>query len=285
MGLLSKRSPSRNVAGAGLVVLAIGAVNCACGTEQRRIQTVPDALACAREALGGTRALSAVSSLVVTWETTPDPANKRGLPSTTEITLGFPDKFKTTSRTLLPNGKDLVSVQGFSGDRQLSKRVYDQTLVVDEPDEASLLRNQHGFARWALMLLLRETAPRPLTWSQDLTSADQHFSVAASGPDGFIIALLLDKATCQPVAAVWDRAPNFGDGMSGRTSASGRYVERRDLLEYQTFDGIRLPTRIRTATDGIPRSELKLTSARVNPSLPDDLLDSPRTAGGFHGER
>jgi hypothetical protein len=125
------------------------------------------------------------------------------------------------------------------------------------------------------MLLLRETPVVPLKWSPALTpDGAAHVRIAATGPDSFNIALLLDNATCQPLGVMWDRAPNYDDAMSGRTSPSGRHVERRDLLDYRTFDGIRLPARIRTAVDGVPRGELKLITARVNPALPDELAQS-----------
>jgi hypothetical protein len=284
MAVRSMRSLSQSVAGAGLIALAIGAVGCTSGAAQRQIETVSGALACARAALGGSQALSAVSSLAVTFEITPDPANKTGRPSTHELTLGLPDKFKTTDRLQLPNRNDFVLMRGFSGDRQLVGG--DNQTRIQEPNEESFRVLRSDFARWALMLLLRETPVRPLTWSRDLTSDDAHFRIAATGPDGFNMALLLDKATCQPVAAMWDRAPNFDDAMSGRTPTNGRHVERYDLLEYRTFDGIRLPTRIRTATDGMPRAEWKVTSAQVNPPLPDDLADAPRpTARGSNAGR
>jgi hypothetical protein len=285
MAVRSTRSLLPNVAGAGLIALAVGAMGCARGAAQRQIETVSGALACARAALGGSEALSAVSSLAVTFEITPDPANKNGQRTTEELTLGLPDKFKTADRLRLPN-RDFVSVEGFAGDRQFFATPGSKETPVGEPNEESFRVLRTSFARWALMLLLRETPVTPLTWSQNLTSDDARFRIAATGPNGFNMALLLDKATCQPVAATWDRAPNYGDAMSGRTSTNGRHVERRDLLEYRTFDGIRLPTRMRTATDGMPRAEWKLTGAQVNPPLPDDLADSPRpTARGSDARR
>lgn len=276
MAVRSTRRLLQYLAGVGLVALTTGAASCcAHGAEQRQIETVSAALACARAALGGSKALSAVSSLTVALEVTPDPANKRGRPSTTEITLGLPDKFKATDRMRLPNRNDLVLVRGFSGDRQLVEPSDENLKRMDEPGEDSLRLTRGEFAHWALMLLLRETRPTPLTWSRKLTSDAAHFRIAATGPNGFNMALLLDKATCQPVAVTYERTPSFGDAMSGRTPTNGRQVERRDLLDYRTFDGIRLPTRIRTATDGMPRAELKVTSVQVNSPLPEDLRDSP----------
>lgn len=245
---------------AGLVALALGPGGRA-QARQVQVRTVSDVISCVRAALGGSDALSTVSTLAFTVEITPDAANKRGRPSTAEIALEFPNGFRKTERLPFPNRADLVLTSGFSGDRQWITG--DDQTQVQEPTENSLRVLRREFASWALMLLLRETPAAPFNWSRHVVVTAGHFRITGTGPDDFNMTLLLDSSTCQPLAATWDRAPNYGDTMSGRTSENGRHLEQRDLLEYRTFDGIRLPTRIRTSTDGIPRAELKVANVRV----------------------
>ena len=213
--------------------------------------------------------MAAVSSLAVTLQITPDPQNAKGRPTATELTLAFPDGFKRVDRLVLPNRSDFVVTEGFSGDRQFVSG--DSQTLIQGPSDATLKVLRSEFARWALVLLLRETTVKPLTWSPNLTFEGTHVGIDATGQDGFNMTLLLDKTTCRPLAATWSRATNMGDARAGRAPVNGRHIERLDLLDYTAFDGIRLPTRIRSTTDGIPRSEWKVIRAQVNPSLPSDL--------------
>jgi hypothetical protein len=256
------RTTLRQLAVAGLIALALGTGGR--GAQVTQVRTVSDVISCARAALGGSDALSAVSSLAFTVDITPDASNKKGRPSTDEITLEFPNGFRKTERLPFPNRADLVFTRGFSGDRQWATG--DDQTQTQEPNENSLRTLRKEFASWALMLLLRETPAVPVKWSPDVAVTAGNFTITGTGPDDFNMTLLLDRSTCRPLAATWDRAANYGDAMSGRTSETGRHLERRDLLDVRTFDGIRLPTRIRTSTDGVPRAELKVGSVRVGRS-------------------
>ncbi len=248
---------------AGLIALALMSGGCGGQAGQVQVRTISDALSCVRTALGGSDALSSVSMLAFTIDLTPDPANKRGRPSTDEITLEFPNGFRKTERYPFPNGADIVLRRGFSGDKQWIVSDDEETRV-QEPTENSLRVLRREFAHWALLLLLRETPSAPFKWSPEVVVNSGQLEVSGTGPDDFNMTLLLDSSSCRPLAATWDRAENYGDMMSGRTSERGRHLERRDLLEYRTFDGIRLPTRIRTSTDGVPRAELKVANVQVS---------------------
>ncbi len=259
--------------GAALVALMTGASTCACSAAQRQLDSASDALSCARAALASDERLGSIASMTVTFEITPDPSNNKGRPSTTELTLGFPDRFKAIDRILLPDHRELIQTEGFAGARQFVSG--GNQAQVQDPNDDSFRVLRSSFARWALVLLMRETSVKPLTWSRDLTFEDKEVRISATGADDFNMTLLLDKSTCRPLAAMWTRASNLGDALASRAGTNGRHVERWDLLDYTVFDGIRLPMRIRATTDGMPRSERTIISARVNVPLPPELAQSP----------
>ncbi len=260
---------------AGLVVVAMMASNCGRGAE-RRIDTVEDALACAREALGG-QALAAVSSLELTVQRAPNPAIATGRPATNELLFRLPDGFRQVSHMEMSPGHVWTTVRGMSRGAPFTDAVIDRVSPMEPrpPDEEFVRAVRHQFARSLFMWLLSDTPLVPVVWSLEPNDDAGVASLAATGPEDFNLALHLDKTTCQPAAFTWERAPNFGDGMAGRTSATGRHHVRLDLLDYGTFDGIRLPTRVRLSTDGILDADETTTHVRVNPPLPDDLRILP----------
>lgn len=105
----------------------------------------------------------------------------------------------------------------------------------------------------------------PLKWKPSAQSEGKLLKIGATGTDGFNLALLFRSDSCQLAAAEWMRPQNAGDAMTGRTAPEGGHVERLDLLDHKEFDGIRLPGRIRTSTNGVPRFEQKLVRVRINP--------------------
>lgn len=255
------------------IVLGSGvAWGCAPRAQQPEIRTADQALDCAREAIGGSRVLSNVSSLAVTFDVTPDPANSRGVPSTIELVFGYPDKFRLTTihRIKSRASNALRIVSGFAGDHQFITG--DDETQFQKPNQNSLRVLHDDFARWTLLLLLRSTTVKPLTWAEQLEFAGSDVRIAAASGNDFEAGFLINRSSCQPVAMTWERPSNVGDAMSGRETSSGRHVERRDLLDYGMFDGVRLPTRIRVSTDGIARSEMTLTAAKVNGPLTSELL-------------
>jgi hypothetical protein len=251
---------SPRAAAAGLVALTTGALIDDRGTGQRSFQSVAEALACARTALGGEDALASLTSLRVAFDVVPAPTNKAGQPMATELVLTFPDTFTKTDRARLV-GREVVRTRGVIGDRP---RGADQSAEV-------LRARRSEFARWAMVLLLRETQAIPLRWSREPQSDAAHVTIAATGPDGFKMGLTLDTLTCHPTAATWERPPSPADAQAGRNATAGRFVEGYELSAYKVFDGIRLPTRIRMATDGTPRFEWTITSATVRQRRPDRL--------------
>jgi hypothetical protein len=253
----------RQPAVVGVVAFTMGAMIANGGAAQRSIQSAADALACARTALGGENALSSLASLTVAFDVVPVPSNKTGQPMATEMVLIFPDRFTKTDRARLA-GREVVRTSGVIGDK-----------VWGGDQSAEVLRARRGeFARWALTLLLRETPAIPLRWSPEPKANTVHVTIAASGPDGFNMGLTLDKLTCHPTAATWERPPSPADAEAGRTATAGRLVESYELSMYKVFDGIRLPTRIRMATDGTPRFEWTISSATVGQRRPDRFKGS-----------
>lgn len=265
---------------AGLAVVTMAVSSCERGTAPR-LDTVEDALACAREALGG-RALAAVSSLDLTVQRAPDPAISTGRPSTSELLLRVPDSFRQVSHMEMSPGRVWTTVRGVSRGEAFTDAAIDGVSQIESqpPDEEFARAVRHQFARSSFTWLLADTSLVFVVWSLEPRDDAGIARLAATGPEDFNLTLHLDTATCQPVALTWERAPNFGDGMAGRTSATGRHLVRLDLLEYDTFDGVRLPTRVRLSTDGVLQAEETTTRVRVNPPLPDDLRALPIDAGG-----
>jgi hypothetical protein len=185
--------------------------------------------------------------------------------------LAPPDKFKRVNRSLLPGGLNVITIEAVSGDLALRGAGEEGgELQVVEADDVP--RSQ--FARLLWIWLLHESSAVPLTVALAPASPEASFIVEATGPDGFHLTLLLDEATCLPVAATWERPPNVGDAMAGRapTAESGLHLQRIDLTDYDVFGGISLPTRMRWWLDGVPQSEWAVAQVEVNPDLTEDFF-------------
>lgn len=265
------------VPGAGLLVAgAIVASSCGLASD-RGLDTAEDALACAQEAIGGRKALASVVSLVVNVESTPDAADATGRPVASEFTFAWPDSYRQVNRLEMPRGGVWETVKGLSRAEPFVNVANDATRTA--PPDAQYGRGiEQTFAHLSFVWLLRETPVVPLVWSGSVGVDEAPVRLTATGPDNFNLTLLLDADTCRPRAVSWERPPNFGDAMAGRSAVEGMHVERRDLLDYATFDGIRLPRHIRLSTDGTPRAVQTIVSVRVNPPLPGDVRRLPLPA-------
>lgn len=246
-----------------LVVIAVALAGWCCSlAPSESIQNVPSALACGRRAIGNGADLATVTSLSIEFDVTPDPSDKFGRHSVVELVLDFPNSFKRTDRMPLPGRDNFAIERGFTGDKELAVHSQEGT---GKPSAETLRASQKEFVRWALILLLRDHLVIPVRWSEELKTDKQWVAVTATGADDFNLTLRLDRVNCLPVAAVWDRASNFGDGMNGRESSSGRHVVQYELSEYKDLGGIKLPTRIVTATDGKTDADWSLTRSQLTP--------------------
>lgn len=265
------------VRGAGLLVAgAIVASSCTLASD-RGFGTAEEALACARDAIGGRKALASVVSLVVNVESTPDAADATGVRVASEFTFAWPDSYRQVNRLQMPRGGVWTTIKGLSMAEPFVSVANDAARTAP-PGEQYGRGIEQTFAHLSFVWLLRETPVVPLVWSGSVGVDEAHVRLTATGAGNFNLTLWLDKDTCQPRAVSWERRPNFGDAMSGRSAVDGIHVERRDLLDYDTFDGVRLPRRIRLSTDGSPRAEETVVGVRVNPPLPGDVRRLPLAA-------
>jgi hypothetical protein len=276
-GLLPCRASRWQRRSAAPVVAMMLLATLAIRPEQRRFETSAQALACSRTALGAA-ALAGVSKLEVAFAVAPTSTNEAGQRSSTTLELGLPDSFTRTDRLPLPGRDDLVLSRGFDREHDFSGPT-SKDAQGGGPDEGSYRRNRLEFARWALILLIRETPLIPIVWSAQPAVDGERLRLEGTGADGFNLALLLDTTTCQPVAAEWTRAANFGDGTAGLPATQGNHVERVDLLDYDSFDGVRLPGLLRLSTDGVARFDWKVISVKVNATTSADPIGATAYLG------
>ena len=216
-------------------------------------------LTCIQDALGGTAAFAAVSSLYIKGDTKPSQTSGlRPLPGTREISVVFPDRYLSAHQPSRPGDSALSSIVGF-----------DKGVLLSSPRGPDAKRAEVSAHRnFALQMLMR--LPRKLAGvrlSQRVTSDSGHdrLAIEASGSDGFIATLLVDRETCVPIALQYNTVTA---AMSG--------VARVDLSEYRSFGGIRFPTVLKTSIAGQPYHEERVTNVEVN---------TPAATRAFDGRR
>jgi hypothetical protein len=202
-------------------------------------------LTCVQNALGGTAAFAAVSSLYMKGER--KPAQSTGpapIAATREISVVFPNQYLRADRGQpLPSGEG--GLDAFVG--------FDKDVVMSSPRrpdarQAEVAAHQ-DFAREMLMRLPRTLAGVRLRERPISDSGRDSLAIEASGAEGFRATLVVDRDTCVPIALQ-------------DTSTSGD--RRVELLEYRLFDGIRFPTVLKTSVGGRPWTEERVSSIEVN---------------------
>ena len=207
----------------------------------------PPGLTCIQNALGGTRAIAAVSSLWIVADTKPvATSGMRPLPGTREISVVFPGHYKDVHTGRFPNGRTLSSTTGFDGEVLLSMpRIPGSTTALS----SARLR----FMREMLMLLPRASTGVTLSQRVMDDGEQERLAIDASGPDSFRGTLLADSRTCVPVAFQYAGTP------FSRTA-----ITRTDLSEYHAFGGIQFPTMLQTSLGGISYTEERISRVEVN---------------------
>lgn len=219
------------------------------------------ALPCIQNALGGTAASAAVTSLHIEAEKRPlQQSGMRPLAGTREINVVFPDRYRRdeVGRPIRPGDGEIRSVEGFN------KGVLLSTFAHPDPKLGEVLARQ-DFNRQMLMRLPRQAAGVRLSQRMTTDSGQERIAIEASGTAGLEATLLADRATCVPVALLYT--------MVRRT---GRVAARIDLSGYRLFGGIRFPTVLRTSHEGEPYQEERVTLVEVN---------SPAAARAFSSRR
>lgn len=204
----------------------------------------PPGLTCIQNALGGTRAIAAVSSLWIVADTKPvATSGMRPIPGTREINVVFPDRYKNAHVGRPPGvttGATLSSIVGFDGDTILS--------VPRAPDARSSARLR--FMREMLMLLPRASAGVTLSQRVVQDEGQERLAIDASGPDDFQATLLADSRTCVPVSLHYALTPQS--------------PVRIDISDYRSFGGIRFPTELTISRRGVPTEQERISRVEVN---------------------
>lgn len=219
------------------------------------------ALACIQNALGGTAAFAAVSSLHIKAEMRPSQdSGMRPLLGTREINVVFPDQYRRdeVGRPPDPGESELRSAAGFDGGVVLSYPRH------PDPKLAAVLARQ-DFERQMLMRLPRQLASVSLSQRVTTDSGHERLAIDASGTGGTKSTLLVNRDTCVPLALLYNTVT---------PSRSG--VARVDLSGYRTFGRVRFPTVLKTSIGGEPYREERVTLVEVN---------SPAAAKAFSSRR
>jgi hypothetical protein len=247
----------------------------------RSIGSAAGALECASQALGKPNALSQVSTVSVRLESRPGPEIRGGVPSTAEITVGLPARFKRVLRSERPMGRPpAIRVDGLSD--RLSFGGYTDTngdMVPTNAPAESQKGTQHDFARYALAWLLRSTGSVPLRFSHggyETFKEERQVVVHASGSDGFEATLYIREADCVPSALAFQRPATMGDSLrdqaAGRTPTSKMRTEFLYMTRHEPFKAILFPTELRREVDGLVVAAMKVTDVQIDPILPPDFF-------------
>ena len=193
------------------------------------------ALVCIQNALGGTAAFAAVSSLYIKGETKPSrDSGLRPNPGTREISVVFPDRYLRSefAQPLRPGEGGLNSSVGFDKSIILSSPRHPDAKVSD-------ISAHQDFARQMLMRLPGRSAGVRLLQRVTSDLGLDRLAIEASGADGFRATLLVDRGSCVPIALQFT---TIGAAVSG--------IRRVDLTEYRAFGGVRFPTVLKTSIAG-----------------------------------
>lgn len=216
------------------------------------------ALTCIQNALGGTAAFAAVSSLHIKSETkplhTPGP-----IPGTMEISVVFPDRYLSTRV-----GQPFRGEPGLSSSAGFDKGVILSSPRDPDPKRAEVFAHR-DFAREMLMRLPRKLAGVNLAQRVINDSGRERLALEASGADGFKATLLAERGTCVPIALQFNTVQGFTAGLA-----------RIELSQYRPFGGVRFPMLLRESVAGEPQEEERVTSIEVN---------TPAAAKAFPGRR
>jgi hypothetical protein len=217
------------------------------------------ALACIQNALGGTAAFAAVSSLYITGATSPSQdSGLRPIPTKREISVVFPDRYLRADSPSKPGYSVLSSVVGFN-----------KAVILNRPGHPDARLNENlarqDFARQLLMRFPREMIGVRLQLRVTKESGRERLAVEASGTDSFKATLLADLETCVPVAVQYTP---WGAATGG--------VRRVELSQYRRFGGVQFPTVLKTTVGGQLQTEEHVTTVELN---------TPTAAAAFASRR
>ncbi len=228
----------------------------------------------AREALGGEKRLSAVTSFTATGRTRQVRGNNL-VPIEFEINCELPDRF--VRKDEIPAQDTDASVTGFSGD-QLILFPSPPGRAGGPPPQAAAQQRLNGirqdFARLMLGAFAASFPPFPLTLKY-LAEGDAPEGKAdildVAGPANFSARLVVQRDTHLPVMLMW-QAP-----APGPPGAAPMPVEHRlYYADFRDVNGAKWPFRIRHAVAGETIEETTFDRVRINVKIDARKFEVPK---------
>jgi len=226
-----------------------------CARDRSRFATTTDVLSCTRKAIWGQLDPSLVSSVSITVDAIDAKQNQLK----TEMTFGWRGPTFESRTALPPSSPSPAVLITKCKDGQCEEGLEHQPPPTFSP---AVSRNRmKGFAQLAIELFMRDDVLPGMTWAEKPRVDGARLLLDAKDQSEFNLGVAVDPRTCLPVSASYERASNPGDAFSGRSG--DRHVNSTELLDYQVFDGLRLPTHLRMRVDGAPDQEWHVTDAHL----------------------
>jgi len=264
---------------AGFRVVLVGCCLLACialraGVLQAQAPTAQAVVTAAREALGGEKRLSAVTSFTATGRTRQIRGNNL-VPIEFEIDCELPDKF--VRKDEIPAQDTDASVTGFVGD-QLILAPAPPARAGGPPPQAMAQQRLTGvrqdFARLMLGAFAASFAPYPLTFKY-LAEGDAPEGKAdildVAGPASFSARLVVQRDTHLPVMLMWQMP---GPAPPGTPPMP---VEHRLYYgDFRDVNGVKWPFRLRHAVAGETIEETTFDRIRTNVKIDPKKFEVPK---------
>ncbi len=219
---------------------------------------VPAILRATRAALGGEKALAAVTAFSATGRTRQLRGNNL-VPIEFELAVALPDKYVRTDE--FPAQDAEPTTQGFVGDTLLQFPPPMPGRGNAPSPQTRLTSVKQDFARLTLALFATSFSSYPLTFTY-LAEGDAPEGKAdvlgITGPDNFSAQLVIERDTHLPVMLMW-RVP--GRGPTSSTDTRLYYGDFRET------DGVKWPYRLRRAAAGQTVEETTFDRFRINPKI------------------
>jgi hypothetical protein len=228
----------------------------------------------AREALGGERRLSAITSFTATGRTRQIRGNNL-VPIEFEIDCELPDKF--VRKDEIPAQDTDATVTGFTGDQLILSPAPTNRAggpPPPAPAQQRLVGVKQEFARLMLGIFAASFSPYPLTFKY-LAEGDAPEGKAdildVAGPSNFAARLVVQRDTHLPVMLMW-QAP--GPPVPGSQPMP---VEHRLYYgDFRDVNGTKWPFRIRHAVAGQTIEETTFDRIRVNVKIDARKFEVPK---------
>ncbi|HTI43668.1 MAG TPA: hypothetical protein VL693_17705 [Vicinamibacterales bacterium] len=243
-------------------------------TLRAQAPTAAGVVAAAREALGGEKRLSAVTSFNATGRTRQIRGNNL-IPIEFEINCELPDKF--VRKDEIPAQDTDASVTGFVGEQLLLYPTPPARAGGPPPQAAAqrLAGIKQDFARLMIGAFAASFPPYPLTFkylAEGEAPEGKADILDVAGPGNFSARLVVQRDTHLPVMLMW-QAP----GSPAAPNTPAPPVEHRLYYgDFRDVNGTKWPFRIRHAVAGETTEETTFDRIRINVKIDARKFEVPK---------